>query len=135
MRKMWLITLPIPTALYHTSNRTNNGTQEDVDSLGSGLEPHVPGSIVCQLLVPTCGDMYTTRECAHVVSRTNTISGIVQTQPWEAHSGDATNEAGAACGCGRARCQIDFLLQRQLRDQLPGFGDSVGPGPVCILLG
>jgi hypothetical protein len=106
----WFLTLPIPTALYHTSNRTNNRTQKDVDPLCPGLEPHVPCSVVCQRLVPTRSDMDATRECAHVVGSTNTVSGIVQTQPGEAHPGYATDDAGAPLGGGRARCQVDLLL-------------------------
>ena len=73
------LTFPISSTLDNSSNWTYHRAQKDIDTLCPCLESHVPGPIVCQFLVPTCGDMYTTRKCAHVVGSADTVSGIVQT--------------------------------------------------------
>lgn len=78
------LTFPIPASLNNSTNRTHDRAQKDVDTLRPGLEADVPGSVVCQLLVPTRGDMYTTRKCAYIVCGAHTVSGVCQTQTWEA---------------------------------------------------
>ena len=109
-----VLTFPVPVSLHNPADRTYNRAQEDIDTHGPGLESHVPCSVVGQFIVPACGNMYTTRECAHVVGGADTISGIVQTQSWEPQPRKGTNETRAACGCSHPRCQVDFLLQGQL---------------------
>lgn len=75
---MWFITFPIPTALDHTSSRTYHRAQKDVDTFRPGFKSYVIGSIVCQLLVPTCSRVYTRRECAHIIRGADTVTGIIQ---------------------------------------------------------
>lgn len=80
-------TFPVATTFGHSSERSNNRSKEDIDTLGFELSAHIVSSLVSKVSVP-CGTNVNSRsKSSDTICSTETISSIAETETREANSG------------------------------------------------
>lgn len=91
-------------------------------SFGLELFAHVVPPLICQILVPARTHVQRRRIRVNQVCCPHAISGVVQAHSWPFQ---ARHSAGVACTnvvAGEASCDVDLLLESQLRDKLSRAG-------------